>query len=86
MNPLKAKNLVAKIIQIYACLNAVSGLILAFILSDTFGSVVSVITCFACLVVSFAIYALGEIIELLNQIKINTACPSTSHIEELPEI
>ena len=86
MNPLKAKNVVASILQLYAWANAVCWISLVFILADTLSDVVSAILCSAGLVVSFAIYALGEVVELLNQIKINTDSSFTSNIEELPEI
>lgn len=86
MNPMKAKNLVAKILQVYACLNAIAWVILAFIIAGDLGGIVAVIMCAAGILVSFFIYALGEIIELLNQIKINTANAPVMNEEELPEI
>lgn len=86
MNPLKAKNLVAKILQVYACLNAAAWVILAFIIAGELGGIVAFLLFAVGLVVSFFIYALGEIIELLNQIKVNTANAPVTNAEEIPEI
>ena len=86
MNPLKTKNLVAKILQVYACLNAIAWVIMAFIIAGDIDGIVAVIMCAAGILVSFFIYALGEIIELLNQIKVNTANAPVVNEEELPEI
>lgn len=86
MNPLKAKNLVAKILQVYACLNAAAWLILALIVAGDIGGILAFILCAAGLIVSFFIYALGEIIELLNQIQENTAKKSEAAETEIPEI
>ena len=81
MNPLKTKNQVAKILQIYACVNAVAGLIFSCTIGDEIAIIIFAIT----LIASFLIYALGEIIELLNQIKENTS-NKHENIEEIPEI
>lgn len=86
MNPLNPKNLVAKILQVYAYLNAAAWVILAFLIADEIDAIVAIMLFAAGLLVSFFIYALGEIIELLNQIKLNTANTQTTNIEELPEI
>lgn len=87
MNPLNCKNLVAKILQVYACLNAAAWVVLALILAGDMGGIVAAILCAAGILVSFFIYALGEIIELLYQIKLNTN--GNRQIEandELPEL
>lgn len=86
MNPLKTKNLVAKILQVYACLNAAAQVIFAFIIAGELGGIVAFVLFAVGLVVSFFIYALGEIIELLNQIKVNTANTPVTNAEEIPEI
>ena len=87
MNPLNCKNLVAKILQVYACINAVAGIILAIFIAAEMSGIVAFIFGALAIVVSFFIYALGEIIELLDQIKLNTS--GNQQIEtndELPEL
>ena len=81
------KNTVAKILQIYAIINAVAGAILMFILADSLEWTIALIWFALVLVVSFFIYAFGEIIELLTEIKLNTrgAAPVVEDFE-LPEI
>lgn len=86
MNPLKSQNLVAKILQVYACLNAIAWVILAFIIAGELGGIVAVILCAVGILVSFFIYALGEIIELLNQIKLNTTAKHQFADDEIPEL
>ena len=84
------KNLVAKILQIYALVNAVAGAVLMFIIADSLEWTVAIIWFALALVVSFFIYAFGEIIELLTEIKINSS--GSSSVDEafesfeLPEI
>ena len=68
MNPLKAQNIVAKILQVYDCLNAAAWVILAIIIAGEMGGIIAVLSFAIGVVVSFFIYALGEIIELLQQI------------------
>jgi len=81
------KNTITKILQIYAIINAVAGAILMFILADSLEWTVALIWFALVLVVSFFIYAFGEIIELLTEIKLNTrgAAPVVEDFE-LPEI
>ena len=81
------KNMVAKILQIYALVNAVAGAIMTFILADSLEWTIALIWFALVLVVSFFIYAIGEIIELLTEIKLNTrgAAPVVEDFE-LPEI
>lgn len=88
MNPLNTKNIVAKILQIYACVNAVGGVIIAFMLAENLDGIVAFMVFAIVLVSSFFIYALGEIIELLNEIKTNTKTSNekVEVVEELPEI
>ena len=81
------KNLVAKIMQIYAIINAAAGAIVMFLIADSLEWTVALIWFALVLVVSFFIYAFGEMIELLTEIKINTSC--SAHVDEpfeLPEI
>ena len=87
MNPLNCKNLVAKILQVYAWLNAVSGIILAIFIASEMSGIIAFIFGALVIVVSFFIYALGEIIELLDQIKLNTSGNQQIEAnEELPEL
>ena len=81
------KNTVAKILQIYAIINAVAGAIMTFVLADSLEWTIALIWLALVLVVSFFIYAFGEIIELLTEIKLNTrgAAPVVEDFE-LPEI
>ena len=81
------KNTVAKILQIYAIINAAAGAILMFIIADSLEWTVALIWFALVLVVSFFIYAFGEIIELLTEIKLNTRGDSPAVEDfELPEI
>lgn len=87
MNPFKSNNIVAKIIQVYAYLNAIAGVILAFILSDDVGGVVAFLWFAVVLVVSFLLYAFGEVIDLLHEIKKNTRGEASAEIpDDLPEL
>ncbi len=81
------KNLVAKIMQIYAIVNAIAGVVLMFIIADYLEWTVALIWFETVLVVSFLIYAFGEVVELLTAIKINTSF-SKDVVEsfELPDI
>lgn len=85
MNPLKSHNIVAKILQVYAYVNCAAGMILALSLVEDWGAVVAAIF-FACsLVVNFLIFALGEIIDLLQTIKENTN-GTRAVMDELPDL
>ena len=81
------KNLVAKILQIYAIINAIGGLVLMFFIADAFDGGIGFL-CFAVvLVVSFFIYAFGEVIRLLEEIKNNTSTSKSAVVsDELPEL
>lgn len=87
MNPFKSNNIVAKIIQVYAYINAIAGAVLASILSDDVGGTIAFLWFAAVLVVSFLLYAFGEVIDLLHEIKKNT-CGETNPVlpDELPEL
>lgn len=87
MNPLKSKNIVAKIIQVYAYLNAAAWVILAFIIADALNWGVALIAFAVGLFASFMLYAFGEIIDLLQEIKSNThKTADTIVTDELPEL
>ena len=85
MNPLKSNNIVAKILQVYAYVNAASGLILALAVTEELGAVVAIVLFSLVLVASFFIFALGEIIDLLQNLKENTN-GGREVSDELPEL
>ena len=85
MNPMKSNNIVAKILQVYAYVNATSGLILALALNKELGAVLAWIMFALVLVASFLIFALGEIIDLLQNLKENTN-GGREVSDELPEL
>ena len=71
MNPLKSHNIVAKILQVYAYVNGAAGIVLTLLLNKELklGAVAVSIILAAVLVVNFFIFALGEIIDLLQALK-----------------
>ncbi len=85
MNPMKSNNIVAKILQVYAYVNAASGLILALALNKELGAVLAWIMFALVLVASFLVFALGEIIDLLQNLKENTN-GGRAVSDELPEL
>ena len=85
MNPLKSHNIVAKILQVYAYVNAAAGMILTLSLVAVWGAVAAAIFFAISLVVNFLIFALGEIIDLLQTIKENTNGTQTV-MDELPDL
>lgn len=85
MNPLKSNNIVAKILQVYAYVNGVAGIILALLLVEDLGALVASIVFASVLVVNFLIFALGEIIDLLQNLKENTN-GGRAVSDELPEL
>ena len=85
MNPMKSNNIVAKILQVYAYVNAASGLILALALNKELGAVLAWIMFALVLVASFLVFALGEIIDLLQNLKENTN-GGRAVSDEIPEL
>ena len=85
MNPLKSHNIVAKILQVYAYVNAAVGMLLTLSLVEDWGAVVAAIFFASSLVVNFLIFALGEIIDLLQTIKENTN-GTRAVMDELPDL
>lgn len=68
-----AKNTVASVLQVYAIINAICGLFLALRMADDYYSGAAGFLLFGTvLVASGFIYALGEVIKLLHEIKLNT--------------
>lgn len=66
------KNTVAKVLQIYAIINAICGLILAFRVGADYAGGIGFLLFCSVLVASGFIYAFGEVIKLLHEIKLNT--------------
>lgn len=69
------KNVVATVLKIYAIVNAIAGLFMFFSMLDSAVSLVeslSFVFFGLCLVFSFGIYAFGEVVQLLQDIKDNT--------------
>ena len=88
LNPLKSKNVVAKILQVYAYLNTAAGLVVALQLNKKLGELGTVVAIYlfaAVLVASFLIFALGEIIDLLQNVKENTS-RKMEISDELPDL
>jgi len=85
MNPLKSHNIVAKILQVYAYVNAAAGMLLTLSLVAVWGAVAAAIFFAISLVVNFLIFALGEIIDLLQTIKENTN-GTQAVMDELPDL
>ena len=85
MNPLKSHNIVAIVLQVYAYVNGAAGMILTLSLVEDWGAVVAAIFFASSLVVNFLIFALGEIIDLLQNLKENTNGGREIN-DELPEL
>ncbi len=85
MNPLKSHNIVAKILQVYAYVNGAVEMILTLSLVEDWGAVVAAIFFASSLVVNFLIFALGEIIDLLQTLKENTN-GTQAVMDELPDL
>lgn len=84
---MQKKNTVASILKVYAIINAVGGLILALLLGDEISGLLAFGVFVAVAVVSFGIYAFGEVIQLLEDIKTNTSRTAQKDTPvELPDI
>ena len=67
------KNKVADIIKIYAIVNAVCGLFVGcYVGYESYSFVIGFIIVVAVAIASFILYAFGEVIQLLHDIKMNT--------------
>ena len=86
MNPFKSNNIVAKVLQVYAYLNAAAGFVLTLLLNEELdlGAVEVSIILATVLVVNFFIFALGEVIDLLQNLKDNTS-KKAEIPDELPD-
>lgn len=87
MNPFKSNNIVAKVLQVYAYLNAAAGLVLTLMLNKELdlGAVAVSVILATVLVVNFFIFALGEVIDLLQNLKDN-ANKKVEIPDELPDL
>lgn len=87
MNPFKSNNIVAKVLQVYAYLNAAAGFVLALLLNEELdlGAVAVSIILATVLLVNFFIFALGEVIDLLQNLKDNTS-KKAEIPDELPDL
>ena len=84
---MKKSNEVADILQTYAAINGIAGFGLMFYIASDFNWVIAVLYFAAIVVVIFQIYAFGEVIKLLQQIRDNTSGMSESPSnDELPEL
>lgn len=84
---MKKSNEVADILQTYAAINGIAGFGLMFYIASDFNWVIASFYFAAVIVASFLIYAFGEVIKLLQQIKDNTSGMSESPSnDELPEL
>lgn len=83
MNTKKQRNTVATILQTYAVINAIVGVIIAMVIGDVI-AVYGVLFFACCLVASFLLYSFGEVIELLHEIRLNTS--NTTKAEESDEV
>lgn len=84
-------NIVAIILKVYGILNSIACVMIGLVLRDNLPSALEdlwVIELTAGIFVSFLIYACGEAIQLLQDIKNNTEKDLTERIldDELPEI
>lgn len=74
MNSSNEKNTVASVLQVYAIINAILGVILSFVIASAADYVPIAGLLFSILPIgaSFLIYSFGEVIKLLHEIKLNT--------------
>jgi len=86
MNSVSPKNTVAVILHGYAWFNAFCGIIAILMAFADISGMLIVVELAAILVASFLVYALGEIIALLHEIKLNTAKSAEVLPDELPDL
>lgn len=75
------QNTVAKILKIYAVINALAGVFLGFYIAQELIPEFCFVFAGACIVASFGIYAFGEVVQLLQDIKDGTN--NTTHTIEV---
>lgn len=72
MNSSNEKNTVASVLQVYAIINAVLGLIVSIGLIGDYAAMTGILFFALTLGASFLLYSFGEVIKLLHEIKLNT--------------
>lgn len=94
----RKRNVVATILKVYAILNALCGFVIFLSMQDSyygavgdFMSNISILFLSACIVVSFIIYAFGEVVQLLQDIKDGTrgtiaTIQNNNNTDDLPSI
>ena len=87
---MKSKNTVAQVLKIYAVINFIFGIILSISIGKNIDiDGIGIYFFAASLVINFVIFAFGEVVQLLHDIKINTsnhATSSSTTSDELPEL
>lgn len=84
---MNSRNTVATILQCYAWLNAFAGLVVAgMMLNSNIEGIIAFFVFCLVLMASFVIYAFGEAIQLLHDIKENTSRKADQAITELEDI
>lgn len=71
-NSSNEKNTVASVLQVYAIINAVLGLIVSIGLIGDYAAMTGILFFALTLGASFLLYSFGEVIKLLHEIKLNT--------------
>ncbi len=88
---MKSKNTAAAILKSYGIINGIIGVVLGIVIWNSLPhsfAYLSIIEVAVCIVISFLIYAFGETIQLLHDIKLYTcdSQPPKDDSDELPEI
>ena len=86
---MNTKNIVAQVLKVYAIINFVVCLIMSVNIGNIFDGM-GIYFFAVSLVVNFGIFAFGEVVQLMQDIKINTQNQTSSHhrviADELPEL
>ncbi len=84
------KNKVAKILKIYSIINVIGGFVVTVLLSENLpisvSDSVSFIYAASVIVISFLIFTLGEIVDLLAQIRDNTMPSGSANPESMEDV
>ena len=71
---MKSKNTVAQVLKVYAIINFIAGIILSIVIGKNIDiDGIGIYFFAASLVINFVIFAFGEVVQLLHDIKINTS-------------
>ena len=74
-----SKNTVAKILKVYGVLNGAVGTIFGIYVAADWEAATGIIIIAAALVVRFGIYAFGEVVSLLSDIRANTGANASAN-------